>query len=272
MKKLSRSLLMSGLGIAAVIAATAGATPALAAGSSTAHSAAAIQSQSSYENEVASFLSSHPQPANVGLDASVSAQNEHWAQEVAFWKSVPWEAVVGQWGCTLKSVTVERDAQPADNGVVGAGYSGLMNCGANASTTVLKDALTVATKTAQLSTRAPSASSFAQAALSPVGPNAYVNEGCAVGGSTQDCLYADFSAAMNEATVQWLENSTITGRARLGYVGSGCSDGTQLAISPLGMGGQYATWYAAHSVSMDTTWVSSFVLESGTYSRFCQTF
>jgi len=90
---------------------------------------------------------------------------------------------------------------------------------------------------------------------------------------------ADYCLSRNgntmTASFQNQQSGTMTGRARLGLVGlgtSGCTQGTQYAISPLGQGGWGATWYASTTVQVNSKWSSSFLYTSGgVFGRFCAT-
>lgn len=88
-----------------------------------------IATQRAYEQKLETFLSEHPGPVHdFPSDGSVASLNAFYAAEVAWWNSVPWEAVAGQWGCSFQSFQASFNP-PDANGVISAGYGTIINCG-----------------------------------------------------------------------------------------------------------------------------------------------
>ena len=84
--------------------------------------------QVAYEHEVATFLATNSEPSRSDFDQDVEGQNAYWRAMGAWWESAPWQAVAGQWGCTIQVDTVTFN--PADNqGVITAGHGGMGTCG-----------------------------------------------------------------------------------------------------------------------------------------------
>lgn len=82
-----------------------------------------------FEQQVADFLAESPGPVQTHpKDGTTASLNSYYEAEVAWWDSVPWEAVVGQWGCTLR--TYEANFNPPEqSGVVSARYGVIADCG-----------------------------------------------------------------------------------------------------------------------------------------------
>lgn len=225
-----------------------------------------VAAQDADGTAVAAFLSQHTAPTTPSSAATAAEQNTHWAAEVAYWQTVPWTDIAGQWGCQVKSVSVTRDLKEDANGVLGAGYSLLLDCGPNPSPALVNAATTIAARPDLQSTTSSAASA-------PASTDAYQNQGCGEGSETEDCLYSDFSAGMNKATAEWLVNSVVVGQVRLAQIApSTCGNGVAVATSPEGEGQQYAVWTVTHTVSVDTGWVSEFLESGAVISRFCATF
>jgi len=84
--------------------------------------------QVAYENAVASFLLENSEPQSGDFDSSTEGRNDYWRAMAAWWESIPWEAVAGQWGCLSSGSTVTFN--PADErGVITAGHGGTGTCG-----------------------------------------------------------------------------------------------------------------------------------------------
>lgn len=86
-----------------------------------------VAEQDAYAAQVSTFLATHPQPSMPSTD-DPAIQNAYWKSEVAFWDSVPWKAVAGQWGCSFQSYQASFNPTDSD-GVRSAGYGTLTNCG-----------------------------------------------------------------------------------------------------------------------------------------------
>jgi len=84
--------------------------------------------QAAFESEVAAFLASSEEPSRSDFPSDVEGQNTYWRAMGTWWDSIPWQAVAGQWGCTIQSDTVTFN--PIDEqGVVTAGHGGIGTCG-----------------------------------------------------------------------------------------------------------------------------------------------
>jgi hypothetical protein len=118
------------------------------------------------------------------------------------------------------------------------------------------------------------ATTFANLGAQAASADAYQGHGCGTWVDVTNCLYSDFSAGKNKATSEWIGDSTVTGRARLGDPGTPCSPGSQVGLGALGEGVQYSILTEVYSVGVDTTWSSSFIIGSGStvYSTYCATF
>jgi len=84
--------------------------------------------QSEYESEVTDFLANNPKPETADFGYSVDGQNQYWRAMAAWWESVPWVAVAGQWGCESQAVGVTFNP-PDSQGVITAGRGGTGSCG-----------------------------------------------------------------------------------------------------------------------------------------------
>lgn len=84
--------------------------------------------QAAYESELAKFLVNSPKPSPADFESSVEGQNAYWQAVGAWWESVPWDAVAGQWGCEsgIQGVTFNPATEA---GVITAGYGGTGDCG-----------------------------------------------------------------------------------------------------------------------------------------------
>lgn len=75
-----------------------------------------VATQRLYEPELETFLSEHPGPVlDFSSDGSIASLNAFYAAEVAWWNSVPWEAVAGQWGCSFQSFQASFNPPDAGN-------------------------------------------------------------------------------------------------------------------------------------------------------------
>ncbi|SKB01579.1 hypothetical protein SAMN06295879_3281 [Agreia bicolorata] len=56
-----------------------------------------------YSQQVSDFLAAHPDPAAAETSALSRSDRDQRARELAaYWETVPWDAVAGQWGCTVQ--------------------------------------------------------------------------------------------------------------------------------------------------------------------------
>ena len=228
--------------------------------------------QSAAVNTVDTFLAAHPQPPVVSRAASPAAQNAYWAGEVSYWQSVPWGAIAEQSGCILRSVSIERDAQPDSHGVYGAGYSSVLNCGPSPSAIASTAATTIGTR-AELGSETARTTGTASTLASPNSANAYLLQGCGTSGNTKDCLYSNQSTLVIKSTVTWLANSTTTGQVRLSHTAlTGCAAGTTVATGLLSQGVQGTLFTLTHSWTEDTRWETQWLIGGARYSEFCATF
>ncbi len=85
--------------------------------------------QLDFEQQVEDFLAGNPGPVQThAKDGTIASLNSFYEAEVLWWDAIPWEAVVGQWGCALGSY--EASFNPADSsGVITAGYGVIADCG-----------------------------------------------------------------------------------------------------------------------------------------------
>ncbi len=65
-----------------------------------------LSDQRIHEQELRTFLSNTPPPSPALRAGGVDAQNDYWEAQAAWWDSVPWESVAGQWGCTVGETSV----------------------------------------------------------------------------------------------------------------------------------------------------------------------
>jgi hypothetical protein len=210
--------------------------------------------QGKYESSLGAFLSSHPVPAQPATGSPAATESAWSDQMFEYFKTVPWDAVLGQWGCSLVSSPVV--AEPVDaSGQIRIATIGL---GANCGSVQFRPGpmLALSPKTTTLSD--PSNAAFAQSyRTATVASPQDVND-CALKAQSIMCL--DSSGPTISASTQWMTTVQTTGYARLGQVGIGnpCQNGTAIAYSPTFTGGYYNVWTASATQSVDTTWSSSF--------------
>lgn len=208
--------------------------------------------QAEYEQEISDFVAENPEPIAVGFDATVGDQNAYQETMAAWWGSIPWEAVAGQWGCELgtEKVTV---SEPNEEGLVTAGHGGMMHCG------ILSDA--------ELSIVAqPTARSTSETQRGVLATY------CDFPGGTEDYCLSSSGTTMT-ASFQWQGAGNKTGQARLGLVGLGnaCGLGTQIALGGVGLGTQGSVWYASGTVNQNSKYSSSFLIGTANYGSWCAT-
>lgn len=84
--------------------------------------------QLAYEHEVADFLQSNPEPKSGDFGPTIDGQNAYWRAQAAWWEAAPWDAVAGQWGCTISATGVSFNP-PDRGGLITAGRGGTGDCG-----------------------------------------------------------------------------------------------------------------------------------------------
>ncbi len=216
-----------------------------------------ISVQQEFEHQLETFLRAHHEPAPLAADATMEEQNGFAKTAYDFWKSVPWEAVAGQWGCLLGNVGVTY--LPADrHGVVTAAYGTIIHCGKGVAAIDPDLISEPRTKTSLLSERAAQGQNLGPLYL----------EWCSTQGNAQLCLLNPQYTI--KARTLWL-GGTVTGQARLGGVSpSGpCLNGSLVAITPVGIGGYGTIWTASAQQLVNGRWSSAFIISGGVYGRFC---
>jgi len=95
MKRILTALLIAPMlcAIGFFATAVAPATPVVAA-------APISEQEAAYAAEVAAFTEKYPEPISGG--SSVGEVEEYAEAMHAYWSAVPWDAVAGQWGCTVE--------------------------------------------------------------------------------------------------------------------------------------------------------------------------
>jgi opacity protein-like surface antigen len=208
--------------------------------------------QTNYEKQLSMFLSANPQPQAVDQEAPAIQQNAYWKSMAAWWESVPWDAVAGQWGC-VPGVHEVRFNLPDEKGVVGAVIGGVTGCGAVVSDQVLSAlALPIARSTQQ--------SAFGTQNVTVCSPWGLTYRHCLI--TNGGLLTAQFT---------YYSSGNITGSSRAGLVGAGqpCAQGSLIALGPIGIGSYGSSWSATGSYNLSTQYSASFVISYGVYSRYC---
>jgi hypothetical protein len=218
------------------------------------------------ESAVSTFLAANPVPAapSVLTPATIAASYAKWD---AFLKVVPWTAIYGQWGCTVKAVTVTPStaATPPTFGVVS-------NCGGAEALTPLVG--TFATRTATLATPAGAAARSLYASESTesttVTPLAD-QEHCAYKASTYLCIVWNTANGIIAADAEWegSGNTPAPAHSRLGdNPGPSCGLGTFVANSPAAVmaPGDLTAAEAIEYVNSD--WSDRFY-DTAYYSSYC---
>jgi len=209
------------------------------------------QEQQNYESELSEFLDSSPEPTPLANNASVDEQNKYEETLAAWWETVPWDAVAGQWGCD--SVVEEITFNPVNaDGVTTASHGGMMQC----------DEIFSPSELAVVSLpelRSESDFSVLATRCNPPGGDSW-------------CLST--SGTTLTASFQYQGAGNVTGKARAGQpgVGSSCGLGILIATGPVGIGNQGAVWYASGTINQNSYYSSSFIIGSSSiYGTWCAT-
>lgn len=209
------------------------------------------QAQLDHESQLDHFLQVNPEPAPIDETASIDEQNDYAEALAAWWETVPWDAVAGQWGC--ESVIEEVVLNPVNaDGVATASHGGMMQCEEKFSTEEL----------AVISLPQPRGETENRRAA-----NARY---CDFPGGDDYCLARNGTTLT--ASFQHQSAGNKTGKARAGRpgIGQSCGLGTQIAIGPLGTGSQGAVWYASGTINQNSYYSSSFLVGSNSvFGSWC---
>jgi hypothetical protein len=233
------------LGAICIPAGAASAAPAVSPVSPT---PSQVASQVASEQIVARFIAATPVPV-LPTNASGNQYLQFSQNLAAYWKTVPWGSVYGQWGCAVSDVQVDFHATAGSWGAAGAEMSTSSTCSVASNENGLVGQ--VATRSTLLARQASSSN------VSAVKPLVRGSGSCAwTGGADYLCVNSPSTGVITGSN-DYEGNFGIvdTGHIRLGQVGlTGCSLGTFVGNSPTWSmsPGTYKTY--SHSVGVSSTW------------------
>lgn len=219
--------------------------------------------QTSAENAVTSFLAAHPAPL-APTDPTAAQTATFYTEWNAYLKIVPWSSLYGQWGCTLKKVSINSSTS-----TTAPTFGTISNCGGVEALTPLVG--TIATRSSTLASPAgASARSLYPSTTAAVTPLADQKH-CSHQASTYLCIVWNTSNGVVAADAEW-EGSGHTpapAHSRLGNTpGASCGLGTFVANSPTAVLAPGDLVSASTIQLSNADWSDRFY-DTALYSKYC---